>query len=431
MQLQSINGPPVPRLAREFAGNQAYYQPILLKQVLAANGIRQDEWCAALRLRGRRRPGISQPMGSMILNWGIWPKRTPVAELKAQTVAFLRRRGVPEDALTEALWQELPWNQAGPLALRQLHKRKPRAATSGAEMDHPIGIEQEIQREMLSQNAKRQFKLFRDPFQDDVRGPEDVFLSDSARLVREGMFLAAKHGGFVAVIGESGAGKSVLRRDLIERIRRDDEPITCIMPRTLDKTRLTAGAICEAIIGDMSSEPPKRSLEAKGRQVERLLTGSSRAGNRHVLLIEEAHDLAIPTLKYLKRFWEMEDGFQRLLSIILIGQPELKDKLNERLYWEAREVIRRVEVMELEPLNGDLEQYLAMKFKRFGKALEDVFAQNAFDAIRERLTQRSRNGGEVLSMLYPLVVNNMVVRCMNLAAEIGESRINADIVKGV
>lgn len=431
MQQRYANGPPAPVLAREFAGNEAHYQPIGLKQVLAAHGIRQEEWRAALHQQGRARPGMSQPMGSMILNWGIWPRRTSTEVLKAQTVAFLRVRGVPEEELDDSLWQEMPWLAVGSQAPRRLQTRKPRAATSGAEMDHQNHIEQEIQREMLSQKAIRQFKLFQDPFLEDKQAPEDLYLTDSARMVREGLFLAAKHGGFIAVIGESGAGKTMLRKDLIHRIQRDDEPISCIMPCTLDKTRLTAGAICEAIIGDMSSESPKRSLEAKGRQVVRLLTGSSRAGNRHVLLIEEAHDLSIPTLKYLKRFWEMEDGFQRLLSIVLIGQPELKDKLNERLHWEAREVIRRVEVMELEPLNGNLEEYLAHRFKRVGKALDEVFDASAFGAIRERLTQRSRNGGDALSMLYPLIVNNMVVLCMNLAAKIGEDRINADIVNGV
>ena len=45
-------------------------------------------------------------------------------------------------------------------------------------------------------------------------------------------------------------------------------------------------------------------------------------------------------LKFLKRFWELEDGFKKLLSILLIGQPELKNKLDERQHYEAREVIR-------------------------------------------------------------------------------------------
>ncbi|MCI0438250.1 MAG: AAA family ATPase, partial [Chloroflexi bacterium] len=207
--------------------------------------------------------------------------------------------------------------------------------------------------------------------------------------------------------------------------------ISCIMPRTIDKGRLTAGAICDAIIADISQEHPRRSLEGKARQIEQLLTGSSRAGHSHVLLIEEAHDLTVNTLKYLKRFWELEDGFRKLLSIILIGQPELKAKLDERQNWEAREVIRRCEIAEVSPLNGDLEDYLSLKFKRMSKRLEDIFEPDAFDAMRQRLTLQSRSTKQPISMLYPLVVNNLVVKTMNLAAEIGATRISADLVKGV
>ncbi len=39
---------------------------------------------------------------------------------------------------------------------------------------------------------------------------------------------------------------------------------------------------------------------------------ASKGGQRHVLIIEEAHDLSVHTLKYLKRFWELEDGFKKL-----------------------------------------------------------------------------------------------------------------------
>ena len=175
----------------------------------------------------------------------------------------------------------------------------------------------------------------------------------------------------------------------------------------------------------------KQSLEAKGRQLTRLLTGGSRAGNAHVLIIEEAHDLTIPVLKYLKRFWELEDGFKKLLAIILIGQPELKDKLDLRVNWEAREVINRCEIAELLPLNGDMEKYLELKFKRVGKKLTEVFNKEAFDAIRDRLTLKRRGTSNTESMHYPLVVNNTVVKAMNLAADIGAPKIDADIIKEV
>ena len=285
---------------------------------------------------------------------------------------------------------------------------------------------------MLTQKAKQSFGLFKDPFRDDVQEPSDVYLSTEQRYIRESMYQAAKHGGFIAVIGESGAGKTTLRRDLIDRINRnEDSGIVVIQPRTIDKTRLTAAAICDAIICDLSSENPKRTLEGKARQIERLLTGSSRAGNSHVLMIEEAHDLMIQTLKYLKRFWELEDGFKKLLAIVLIGQPELKAKLDERQNWEAREVIRRCEVAELLPLTANqVCEYLMLKFERVGKNTNEVFERDAFDAIAKRLTLPRRGNGTI-SMCYPLVINNLVTKCLNDAALTGAAKVDAEIIGGV
>jgi type II secretory pathway predicted ATPase ExeA len=244
------------------------------------------------------------------------------------------------------------------------------------------------------------------------------------------MFQTAKHGGFVAIPGESGSGKTTLRKLLLDRIK--GMPIRVIFPRTLDKTRLSTGAICQAIINDLAPGTTFRSsLEAQARQVEQVLLASARADNSHVLLIEEAHDLSIQTLKYLKRFYELEDGFRKLLSIILIGQPELKDKLDEQRHPEAREVIRRCEIAELTPLDGDLEKYLAHKLKRVGKEVNDVFEGCAFDGIRARLTGHKQGSRERVSQLYPLTVNNLVTKAMNRAASLGMPKLTGDLMKEV
>ena len=71
-----------------------------------------------------------------------------------------------------------------------------------------------------------------------------------------------------------------------------------------------------------------------------------------------------------------------------------------------------------------------MKFKRLGKEVGDVFDADVYDAMRERLTLRSRSSQNAVSMLYPLVINNFTVKCMNLAAELGQRKVNADVVKG-
>ena len=203
-----------------------------------------------------------------------------------------------------------------------------------------------------------------------------------------------------------------------------------IVPCIFDKTRITAAGLCEAIIADISSENPKRSLEAKARQVERLLRMATQGGQRHVLLIEEAHDLTIPTLKYLKRFWEMEDGFTKLLGIVLIGQNELKEKLNERRHYDLREFIRRCMVVELSPLGKDIKPYLSHKFKRAGGDLTRVMDKSAIDAILKRLTREVRGIGSE-SLAYPLAVHNLLIRAMNAAADLGETKVTAEIVKEV
>ena len=125
----------------------------------------------------------------------------------------------------------------------------------------------------------------------------------------------------------------------------------------------------------------------------------------------------------------------KLLGIVLIGQPELKDRLNVQLNPDAREVINRCEVAELKSLNGNLRDYLELKFKRVGAVLANVFEDDAFDAMRTRLLVRKqrRTPGQTVetvqvSMLYPLMVNNLCIKAMNQAAELGLEKVSAQLI---
>lgn len=294
-----------------------------------------------------------------------------------------------------------------------------------------------LAKQALFPATKKHFGLFRDPFAEDIRSAEDVFTSADVRYVREALFQTAKHGGFMAVVGESGAGKSTLRRDLIDRINQENAPIQVIEPYIIamedndvkGKT-LKAAHIAEAIISTLSPlENVKRSPEARFRQLHRVLKESVKSGYSNVLIIEEAHALPIPTLKHLKRFFELEDGFKKLLSIVLVGQPELKLKLSER-NTEVREVVQRCEIVELAPLDAELERFVEHKLERVGKQVSDIFEEDAFLAVRQRLVAVNRQK-QSTSLLYPLAVGNLLTAAMNLAESLGIPKVNGQVVMNV
>lgn len=415
--------------ARKFRGCD--YMPLKLKGVLIRHGVTQPALAKVL-LQKNGVP-LSATSVSFIVNHGYYPKSTPKEDIQRQAEEFLGSKGVP-DAELATLWEPdgtedharaHPVGSHLSASTKAAEKRAARLAEIRETTIEPV------ETTMLSPAAKRHFKLFRDPFQDDVTGPEDVFLSGEQRYISEAMFQVAKHGGFLAVPGESGSGKSTLRKLLLDRIK--GQPIRVIFPQAIDKERLTIEHMCRAIINDLApGESIKASREAQARHVKEVLMRSSAVDNSHVLLIEEAHDLSISTLKSLKRFYELEDGFKKLLGIVLIGQTELKDKLDENRYPDAREVIRRCELAELMPLGDDLEKYLALKFKRVG--IDDLgllFAADAYDGIRARLTKSKPGRREVYSQLYPLVVNNLVTKAMNRAAESCIPIISGDLLKAL
>lgn len=354
--------------------------------------------------------GCSKPTLINVINHGILPKRNGDS-LRRQIQDYFQQRGIDVSGYLKPVPQ----------------------VKKDSEML--------LRKSALSQTARQHFGMTRDPFNDEIQSSQDIFLTPDVRYVREAMFQVATQGGFMAVVGESGAGKSTVREDLQDRINREGRQVVLIEPYVLamedndikGKT-LKAVHIAEAILEAVApNTPPKRSPEARFRQIHKALQESAKAGNKHILIIEEAHSLPIATLKHLKRFFELKNGFERLMGIVLIGQTELGQKLSENNP-NVREVVQRCEVVTLLPLtDGKLTGYLKHKFERVGAKLDNILTDNAIDAVAERLTVIGRNKNQLQqnSLLYPLAVNNLVSAAMNEAAALGFERVDADIVKGV
>lgn len=295
-----------------------------------------------------------------------------------------------------------------------------------------------MRKQFLTPAAKRAFGLSGDPL-GTLTSAEDVWVSQDIRYVREQMFQAARHDGFLVVVGESGAGKSTLRRDLVNRMRREHQPVVIIEPSVISSEErenlgkpLKMSHITEAIMMELDPQQKRQaSPELLAQQLKKTLLTSHEAGFRHCVIIEEAHSLPTSTLRHFKRLRELEvaDGYTKLVNVILIGQPELLVKLNSRNH-DVREVVQRMEVVELGPISkADLEQYLAFRFVRANKKLDEVIDASGVQALIERLSTSGRDASR--SMLHPLAVGNLLTAAINLAAQLGEPRVTADIVRGV
>ncbi|KVC63780.1 hypothetical protein BGV70_29690 [Burkholderia ubonensis] len=401
---------------------------LVLKNVLQRAALKQADLAEHLNL--------SQAAVAQIVNHGVWPRSLDELDLQERILDYLQQHGVLD--ADSSVFGEV--KVGGPHdVLADTTDRPVSQPNSNTELNQEDSML--LRKQVLAPAARKHFGLFRDPFADDVQSHEDMFVSPDIRYVREAMFQTAKHGGLLAVVSESGGGKTTLMRDLDDRVLRENQPIIVIKPYVLamedndqkGKT-LKATHIAEAIMAAVAPlEKVKSSPEARFAQLHKALKESHTAGYRHCLVIDEAHALPVATLKHLKRFFELEMGFKKLLSIILIGQPELKVKLSERNQ-DVREVVQRCEMVELAPLDGArLDEYLRFKFGRLDKPVGDVIDESGIDALRGRLTMTStrRDRAETVSLLYPLAIGNLLTAAMNLAAGLGVPVVTADVIKGV
>lgn len=383
-----------------------------LKTVLADAGIKQGALATAI--------GLSRPALNALINHDRLPAGCDRDAVHADITRYLRQH--------KALWTDW-FKQEEPPCANTAAPNSPQDPATNVSPDEEIQML--LRKHILTPQARRHFALTTDPFNEPTSA-DQVFLSPDIRYVREGMYQVARHGGFMAVIGESGAGKSTLREEMIDRIQRDEQSVIVIEPYVLasegtdgvGKT-LRSQHIAEAIMAAVAPlAKTKSSPEARFRQLHEALRDSARAGHAHVLVIEEAHSMPLATLKHLKRFRELKDGLRPLLSVILIGQPELGVKLSEHNP-EVREVVQRIEVVMLPALDRELEAYLKHRFTAAGVAMDKVMDRDAVAALRDKLTPTRSSG----TLLYPLAVNNALTAAMNRAVDLGAPLVTAAVVR--
>ncbi|WP_333686820.1 ExeA family protein [Methylococcus capsulatus] len=142
-------------------------------------------------------------------------------------------------------------------------------------------------------------------------------------------------GGFVALTGEVGTGKTTLCRCLIEQLPENVDVALILNPR-LDAVELLASVCDELHIG---YPPAGASLKTLVDALNEHLLAAHAKGRRTVLVIDEAQNLSFDVLEQIRLLTNLETSEHKLLQIILIGQPELTRLLEQK---QLRQLAQRI-----------------------------------------------------------------------------------------
>lgn len=266
----------------------------------------------------------------------------------------------------------------------------------------------------LPEEVLEYFHLARDPFSNEMEGQDDILDTKELGRAEKKILNAVDKGGWIAVTGPVGSGKSTLLKKIKAKLARRRD-VAIVEPRTLEKQFLGASHVCDSILQDLgtASVLTHRTLEHKARLVGRTLEEAYKDNRRVIVLIDEAHLLRPDALLALKRIYEFEIGFKKLLSIILIGQESLARQL--RTNFQLTEVSQRVDLYEIGSLNGSLGAYVQHKLDRAGGAGRELFDRSAYKEIGKHWDT-------------PLMVNNVAAAALLRAKDLGEKVVNGEIV---
>lgn len=154
-------------------------------------------------------------------------------------------------------------------------------------------------------------------------------------------------GGFILLTGEVGTGKTTINRCLLEQLPHDTD-IAIILNPALNAMELLASA-CDEL--GIEYDPDKHTLKTLTDSLHTYLLDNHARGRKTVLLIDEAQHLDFDVLEQIRLLTNLETNSEKLLQIILIGQPELAQMLARP---ELRQLNQRITARyNLEPLNLD------------------------------------------------------------------------------
>jgi general secretion pathway protein A len=207
--------------------------------------------------------------------------------------------------------------------------------------------------------------------------PRYLYLSERhAEALAHLLYGINESGGFIQLTGEVGTGKTTVVRTLLSRVPHHADVAVILNPRVTPVEFLLT--ICEELglgIADADRDSVKQMVDALNR---RLLSAHA-DGRRIIVIVDEAQNLSAEVLEQVRLLTNLETPTQKLLQIILIGQPELRELLDRT---DLRQLAQRITGRyHLEPLSREETLGYVRHRLRVAGAPEDIFTPSALAEV--------------------------------------------------
>ena len=204
--------------------------------------------------------------------------------------------------------------------------------------------------------------------------PRFLFFSDQHREAFDHLYFGIRERkGFIQITGEVGAGKTTLCRALLAQLGPTYHTALILNPV------LTGSQLLRAVLTEFDVRA-QRDCGIMLEQLNEFLLERHREGHDVVLLIDEAQDLSDELLEQLRLLSNFETDDRKLLQIVLVGQPELRDKLDRK---GLRQLRQRITVRyHLGPLDlADTRRYVEHRLHVAGANGRPTFSNWAMRAV--------------------------------------------------
>jgi general secretion pathway protein A len=243
--------------------------------------------------------------------------------------------------------------------------------------------------------------------------PRYLYLSERhAEALAHLLYGINESGGFIQLTGEVGTGKTTVVRTLLSRVPHHADVAVILNPRVTPVEFLLT--ICEELgleIADADRDSVKQMVDALNR---RLLQAHAE-GRRIIVLVDEAQNLSFEVLEQVRLLTNLETPTQKLLQIILIGQPELRDLLDRN---DLRQLAQRITGRyHLMPLSREETKGYVRHRLRVAGAPDEIFTPAALSEVHR------------LSSGIPRVINVACDRALLGAYTQETRRITAALVR--